>query len=405
MRELSIAPSIRQSVCAAALAICGAACASPGIPPGGPEDKAAPMVVRIVPDSGRTRVTPREVLFEFDEVVSERPAGAPSLDALFLISPRDGTPNVGWHRGAVSVRPRRAWKPNTVYTVTMLPGMTDLRGNVRNTGAVTIFSTGSDIPKSRVSGTVFNLLTGTTAPRALIEARTPRDTSTVYVTAADSAGAFIFPTLAPGQYRVRAILDENNNKGIDPREPWDTVLVNLTDSSRVELYAFAHDSVGARLMSVGLRDSVTLELLFDHPIDPSQTITPAAISIKTSDSTVIPVVSLTRPGIPVDTSAREKVHSSRPIPSTSLLAKIGAPIRQKTILHIRTLDIRGLDHVGFTSDRVITIAPPPPVAAPAVTRPPAAPPTRAPATTPQRPLPPAPPPPPPPSAPSRAKNQ
>ena len=92
---------------AAIAALLLSACASPGVPPGGPVDAEAPKVLRIAPDSGKTAVTPKEVVFKFDEVVSERPASVPSLDALFLISPRDGDPRVSWHRGEISVRPRK----------------------------------------------------------------------------------------------------------------------------------------------------------------------------------------------------------------------------------------------------------------------------------------------------------
>lgn len=246
----------------------------------------------------------------------------------------------------------------------MLPGMTDLRGNVRNTGAVVIFSTGPTIPSSKLAGLVFNWITGTPAPRALVEARPATDTSTVYVTLADSAGVFLLQTLTPGSYRVRGILDDNNNKGLDPRESWDTTTVTIADAASVELYPFPHDSVGARLASIGLRDSVTLELVFDHPIDIKQTVTPADISIKTPDSASIRIVSVTKPELPVDTTAIRVARPSRPIPSNSLLLHIGTPIKQRTTVRVRTIAIRGLDGVAYTSDRVETLTPLPPPGTP-----------------------------------------
>src|SRR6476620_952516 len=256
------------------------ACASPGMHPGGPIDTEGPRIIAIAPDSGRVSVKPPEVVFKFDEVVSERPAGAPSLSALFLISPRDGGPKVDWHRSEVAVKPRRGWRSNTAYTITMLPGITDLRGNVRNTGKVTIFSTGAEIPKSRVAGIVFNWITGGVAQKGIIEARSVTDTTLVYVTATDSAGTFSFPNLPPGQYRLRGLIDDNNNQGLDPREAWDTTTIALTDSIRVELMAFAHDSVAPRLTDVVMRDAAHLELLFDRAIDPNQRFTIASVEIK-----------------------------------------------------------------------------------------------------------------------------
>src|SRR5687768_13727930 len=64
-----------------------AACASPGPPPGGPEDPDPPELVAITPDTMATGASPRAVVFRFNEVVSERPQGATTLGGLFLISP------------------------------------------------------------------------------------------------------------------------------------------------------------------------------------------------------------------------------------------------------------------------------------------------------------------------------
>ena len=107
-----------------------AGCASAGAPPGGPEDHQPPVIVTISPDSGATNVNPKVVQFRFDEVVSDRPSGKTELDQLFLISPSDGAPNVSWHRTRIDVRPRKGFRPNTAYNVTLLPGLADLRGNI-----------------------------------------------------------------------------------------------------------------------------------------------------------------------------------------------------------------------------------------------------------------------------------
>jgi Big-like domain-containing protein len=373
-----------------------AGCASPGMPPGGPIDTEGPKVIAIAPDSGRVDVRPPAVIFKFDEVVSERPAGVGGLDALFLISPRDGVPNVAWHRSEVAVKPRRGWKSNTAYTITLLPGITDLRGNVRNTGRITIFSTGPEIPRSRVTGTVFNWITGGVAQRALVETRPVNDTTVVYVAAVDSTGRFIFPNLPAGQYRLRGLIDDNNNKGLDPREAWDTTTVALTDSARVELMAFAHDSVAPRLTDVVMRDAATLELLFDRAIDPNQRFTPASIEIKRSDSTVIPVAAVEQGGGRRDSAAVAAGPApSRPIPSTSLIARLGVAMRQATTIRVRAIGIRSLDGVAKTTEHVATVDPNPPEKTPA-------PPPPAGATRPTRPPPP-PPPPPPPASPARIR--
>ena len=367
------------------------------MPPGGPVDTTAPNVIAVTPDSGSVNAKPGDVVFKFDETVAERPSAAPTLGDLFLVSPRDGAPNVGWHRGEVSVKPRRGWKSNTAYTITMLPGITDLRGNVRNTGKVIVFSTGPTIPTSRLSGTIFNWVSGSIAQKALVEARPATDTTIDFVAAGDSVGQFVFSNLPPGSYRVRGIIDDNNNKGLDPREAWDTTTVTLADSARVELFAFAHDSVAPRLTEVAMRDSATLELLFDRAIDPNQQLTPNIIDIKRADSTVVQVLSVAKGGATGDTTAAPTPRPLRPTPSTSLLVKLAVPLHQATTLRVRAINIRSLDGIAKTTERTARVDPnPPPAPPPAKVPPPGAPAPNS--TTPKRPAPPPPPPPPPPAA-------
>lgn len=385
------------------------ACASPGTPPGGPVDTQAPQIVRIVPDSARTGVRPRAVTFQFDEVVNERPSGVASLNALFLISPRNGEPQADWHRTEVAVRPGRGFKANTTYTINMLPGMTDLRGNARNTGATTVFSTGSTIAGSRISGTLFNWAEGRTVPRGLIEARPLADTATVYLTVTDSSGNFSLRNIPDDRYRVRGFQDDNNNRGIDPREPYDTVVTTVADSATVELLAFTHDSLGTRLSSVGVKDSVTLELVFDNSLSVTTLPTPASIRIRNAaDSTdVIGVLSVSPP--PVDTaeaplkppagavvppgavtplppaaaaviaaaSAAAVRKPSRPVPLRTLTVKLSKPLRPKVTYRVRVTDVQNLIGVAKTSEKDVSLpAPPSPPATnilPGVVPPPAPP--------------------------------
>jgi hypothetical protein len=355
------------------------ACASPGTPPGGPVDTQAPQVVRIAPDSGRTGTTPREVIFRFDEVVSERPAGAASLAAMFLISPSQGEPRVDWNRNEIAVRPRRGWRPNTAYTITMLPGISDLRGNVRNTGQTTVFSTGSTIPPGRIHGTLFDWVEARALARALVHANPVDDTSLVYVTTTDSVGAFAIANLPAGSYRVRGILDANGNRALDPREAWDSAIVQLADSASIELLAFVRDSVGTRLQTVNVRDSVTLELVFDNPLSVAQPLTAANISVRGADSVDVPVASVAPP--PVDTTVAAGRRPSRPAPARSMIVKLGRRLAPGAAYRVAVREAANLIGVVRSSDRAVTIPQPQPVTPPSpVTGAPAAP-----RTTPPRP--------------------
>src|SRR5687768_2582261 len=106
-------------------------CAQVGSPPGGPEDRNAPVLLRVSPDTNAVSVRPEDFELRYDEVINERPArGGGELSSLFVVSPRRGRIEVRWRRSRIEIRPRNGWLPNTTYTITQLPGLTDLRGNV-----------------------------------------------------------------------------------------------------------------------------------------------------------------------------------------------------------------------------------------------------------------------------------
>ena len=298
-----------RAVAAAAAILVASGCASSQSPPGGPPDALPPEIESTSPDSASTGVRPDRVIFDLNEVVSERPQGAATLTALFLVSPRDGEPRVEWKRDRILVRPRRSWRPNTVYTVTMLPGLTDLRGNVRREGSTLVFSTGPTIPNTVLSGTVWDWPAGRTGARALVQAITAEDTTISYVTVADSSGRFALPHLPPGRYVVRGVLDQNNNRVLDRREAYDSTLVTFADTSTLELLAFVHDTIGPRIQTATVRDSLTLRVTFDKPIDVAQTIDASLFTLKAADSSLVPIA-LAAPAARFDSLERERQRAS-----------------------------------------------------------------------------------------------
>lgn len=360
------------------------------MPPGGPPDAAAPQLIGITPDSGRTGVKPKEVLFRFDEVVSERPSGATSLSDLFLISPRDGVPDASWHRDAIGVKPPHGWRSNTPYTVIMLRGLSDIRGNVRNAGASTFFSTGTNLPDTRISGTVFDWVSGSPAGGALVESFVPTDTLHPYIALADSNGFFAIEHVPPAAYILRAYVDRNKNLGIDAGEPWDSTSIVLADSVRSTLLLFVHDTVAPRIKEVRAIDSVSLQIAFDKPIDPGQTLAPANFAVIGPDSIPVPVASVRaaaedtaarlkpaaapRPTAPTprqvparDTApAPQRPAMPRPRPVSEFVITLQRPLTPKTQYRVRAIGVRGL--LGRTGDSDRPFTPPAP-APPDTTRP------------------------------------
>ena len=354
----------------AVLACVLAGCASPGMPPGGPPDTEAPRLVGVAPDSGRVSIAPRSVVFRFDEVVSETPPGATTLAGLFLISPQHGTPVVQWQREEISVRPRRGWRPNTVYSVTMLPGLADLRGNVRKEGAGTLFATGPVIPATAITGVVFDWVAGRAVPAGLVQAITAD--STIYIAQADSAGAFTLAHLPPGGYQLTGVVDGNRNRALDPREAWDTATVALTDTASVKLFAFVHDSIGPRIQEVIAADSLTLRVRFDVPVDARTPIDPTWIRVLGPDSLPVAVAGVTLPeDAPADTlTARAQVRPPampRPKPYQEVIVVLAAPLRPGGTYAVIATGVPGLLGRTIESRRSVTMpvpAPTPPVTPP-----------------------------------------
>ena len=352
------------------------ACASQGDPPGGPPDAVPPVLIGIAPESGAVNVRPDRVEFRFDEVVSERPSGATSLEQMVLISPTDGLPRVDWRRRSLAVRPRRGWKPNVVYTVTLLPGITDLRGNVLPTGASVTFATGATIPRTRIAGVMYDWVAGTIARGGAVNATSVPD-SIVYVARADTAGRFVLPHLPPGAYTLIGWIDANNNRDRDPRESYDSTAVTLTDSASVELLAFVHDTLPLRINAVQPIDSMTLRVELSQPLDPEQSVDTTLFRLTRPDSSAVPLRAVltadawdrarsdslaradtarrppVRPAVPA--ARRDSVVLPRPVPVSRFVVLTSVPLQADTSYRLVAVEARNLLKRAGTSARVFTM--------------------------------------------------
>lgn len=236
------------------------ACASMQAPPGAPFDPDPPILLTATPDSGTVVAGFDDAVeFQFDEVIAER-----GLERLVTISPRHDEVRVSWKRRRVTVKPRDGWHPNAVYQVTLLPGVADLQNNQTEERTTIVFSTGGDIPNTRITGSVVNWEGGQMTRNALVEAIRLPDSLT-YVGSSDSLGMFELSFLPPGTYLLRAGIDGNNNQRLDPREPYDSVTVLFSDSLLTrDFWTFRHDTVGPRVSDLILVDSQSVAIKFNQ---------------------------------------------------------------------------------------------------------------------------------------------
>jgi hypothetical protein len=228
--------------------------------------------------------------------------------------------------------------------------MADLRGNVSRAGGSTVFSTGGPIPQTKVVGRAFDWAAGAPAGGSLVQAVTPD--SVIYITFADTTGRFVLAHLPPGSYSLRAVLDENRNRAIDPTEKFDTVTVTLTDSASVELFAYVRDSVPPRLSEVIVTDSLTLRLIFDLPLDPAQTFSVTQFTVIGADS--VPMSPVTASAAPPDTVMR----LTRAIPPRAIILTLARPLVANATYRVVATGVRGLTGVAGRSERTVRVAPP-----------------------------------------------
>jgi hypothetical protein len=235
--------------------------------------------------------------FQFDEVVSEggtpnRGEGTGGLERLVILSPSNRVPEVRWRRNRISVRPREGWRPNRVYRVELLPGVTDLRSNRSAEGAVLTFSTGAARPQTTLEGQVVDWSTSRPAAKALVIASLLPD-SLRYRGVADSSGRFSLGPLPQGDYIVSGVLDQNTDHRQDPREAHGTARVARGQTAVGELWAFVHDTSAPRIQTVAVEDSVKATVTFSQKLDPRQRLSGRDVSLRLlPDSTPVAVSSL-----------------------------------------------------------------------------------------------------------------
>lgn len=404
----------RRLVAYAAVAVL-AACASQGLPPGGPPDAEMPKIVRLLPDSNAVNVRAPAVVIRFDEVVNERSTatpprggGAPGASAgasaaglagVLLLSPSDGRDEVIWRREALELRPRRGLRPNTTYRVTLMPGLADLRGNRIAEPFSYVFSTGGTIPAGAISGVVFDWTTGKPAANARVDVFVAPDTTFRWFTRADSAGRFRLSELADGSYELRAWLDANNDRRISFRELSDAAQVSLRDTASLELYAYARDTLPPRLELVELVDSTALRIRVDRGIVADWD--GLGAELVGADSTVIPLGGSFMPSAVYDSLARLRAAAAtdtaaatpdtsaaaapdtaaraddasdpsdadttrgpgfrRQVPVTQWTAPLAAPLAPGQYL-FRIRGARGLNGRSLETERMFRVVSPPPAA-------------------------------------------
>jgi uncharacterized protein (DUF2141 family) len=190
-----------------------AGCAQQSSPTGGPKDLTPPQLIRQTPANQTLNFTGKTVELEFDEYVS-----VDNLMQQLLITPAiEGTYDFKTQPKGVRITFDQPFRPNTTYSLNFRNAFKDVteRNPARNVKIV--FSTGKSLDSLRMSGNVRDMMTDKPAFDALVGLYQISDTlkfsknKPYYLTKTDSSGNFTLENLAPGQYRLAALQDVNNN--------------------------------------------------------------------------------------------------------------------------------------------------------------------------------------------------
>ena len=334
-----------------------ASCAHVEPPPGGPEDRAAPVLVSTSPDT--LAVVPQfsgPVTLVFDERLSER-----GLEESVLVSPLTSAPVIDHRGNQIRVSLRRGWQPGQIYQITVLPGVQDLWSNRIAQPFSLVFSTGPVIPNTRLAGTVVDRITGRPEVGQRVEAVRQPD-SVTYATATDSAGAFVFSRIPAASYQVRAYRDLNRNRILDEYEPFDiatsAVAAGAAQAPALRLAVLLPDTTPPAVASASA-SGTAVQVQFDDYLDPAQQITPAQLRITGPGGQVIAVTSARvggAAGAAADTSGAER------LPSQTLTVEPAGALTPQAEYRIRATgirNVRGLVGGGEATFRAPAAAPRP----------------------------------------------
>lgn len=192
-------------------------CANVGNPSGGPRDEDPPYLVTANPLPGATDVTRTEIKLTFNELVNVKDAFSK-----VVVSPAAKPPRVSSLGRNVIIR-FDSLKPNTTYTIDFADAIEDNNEANKLKNFAYTFSTGPTVDSLRISGRVLGARDLEPRPGILVGVHPNMPDSVMTadsifmnkpllrISKADDTGRFIIRGLAPGQYRLFALMDNDND--------------------------------------------------------------------------------------------------------------------------------------------------------------------------------------------------
>lgn len=195
------------------------ACASMGTPDGGPEDYDPPKFVRSTPEPNAINYNKKKVTIEFDEFIKLEKAS----EKVIISPPQAEAPEVRASGKKVIVQFQDSIKQDITYTIDFGDAIVDNNANNPLVQFAFAFSTGNTVDTMAVSGTVLNA--ENLEPIKGIQVglhKNLNDSAFVKlpfdrISRTDSRGRFTIRGVAPGKYRIYALMDGNQNYFFDSK--------------------------------------------------------------------------------------------------------------------------------------------------------------------------------------------
>lgn len=194
-------------------------CASIGAPDGGPYDEEPPRFVGSTPELHATGNQKSRIELEFDEFIKLEKAA----EKVVISPPQMEQPEIKVSGKKVVIELIDSLKDSTTYTVDFSDAIVDNNeGNPMGNFSFS-FSTGESIDTLEVSGTVLNAADLEPVKGMLVGLhKNLNDTAFTTlpfdrVSRTDSRGQFIIRGITPGEYRIFALMDGNQNYLFDSK--------------------------------------------------------------------------------------------------------------------------------------------------------------------------------------------
>lgn len=227
------------------------ACASMGTPDGGPYDEDPPILMEALPAIGATNVKSGKVVLTFDENVKLVNA----FEKVVVSPPQIQMPEIKYSGKRVTVELLDTLIPNTTYSIDFNDAIADNNEGNPYENFAYYFSTGEVVDTFAVSGAVLSADNLEPVKGLVVGLHSCLDDTAFTrkpferVSRTDARGRFVIKGIAPGDYRVYALADANQNFIFDQKS--EQVAFMNTSVSPFATEAIRPDTIW--------RDSVTVD--------------------------------------------------------------------------------------------------------------------------------------------------